>query len=284
MPETLAEELERIQRTRNQAWRALAVRAERAQAELNRAACESIARSNPASGASALEIGGGVAIFAGTGSPLTQALCMGLDRPLTEAELDAIEAHLGRGGGAVQYELCAMAAPELFAALGKRGYVIREFQFVWQRPLDGAIDPQVPAGIEVRRMGHGEAAACQRVLMAGFMETDPESVPDQALEAMPPLQPGDRQLLYGALAGSKLIGAATLYLGDDTATLAGTAVLPRHRGLGAQGALIRARLLEAQRRGCTLAVSSTAPGSKSQRNMERHGFRVAFPKVVLAKD
>ena len=285
MPETLAGELERIQRERNEAWRELAVRIERAQASLNRAACEEKARLDPASGAAALEVGGGVALFVGVGSPLTQALCMGLDRPLAEDELDAIEAHLGRGGGPVQYELCSMAAPELFAALGRRGYVATEFQLVWQRPLGAEpIEARIPAGLEeVRRMRPDEAAACQRVMMAGFMETQPERVSDAALAVMPPLPPGDRQQLWGALRGGQIIGAGMLHADEETATLAGTAVLPGHRGLGAQGALIRARLAEAQRRGCTLAVSSTAPGSQSQRNMERHGFRVAFPKVVLAK-
>ncbi len=284
MTETLAEELESIQRGRNQSWRALAVRAERAQAEVNRSACEDLQRLVPASQAALLEVGGGVAVFAGLGHPLTQALCMGLDRPLTDAELDAVESHLGRGGGAVQYELCAMAAPELFAALAARGYVIKEFQFVWQRPLAGAIEAQLPAHLEVRRLGLHEAAACQRVIMAGFMDVEPEAVPDEALKAMPALQPSERLQLYGALSAGALIGAGFLYLGDETATLAGTSVLPRHRGQGAQGALIRARLAEAGRRGCTLGVSSTAPGSASQRNMERHGFRVAYPKVVLTKD
>lgn len=270
---TLALELEAIQRERNRAWRALAVRIERAQAALNRSACRD---------AAILEVGGGLAIFAGAGSPLTQALCMGLDGPLTEAELDAVEAHLG--GRAVQYELCSMAAPELFTALARRGYAARDFQFVWQRPLDAPIERALPPGLEVRRLSASEAAAGQRVMMAGFMELPPERVPEAALSLMPPPAPGDLQQLYGAFAGGALIGAGMLGLAGDTATLAGTGVVPRHRGLGAQGALIRARLAEAQLRGCTLAVSSTAPGSASQRNMERHGFRVAFPKVVLVKD
>ena len=268
--------LEEAQRTRNQDWRALAVRIERAQAGLNRRACE-------AARGAVLEVRGGLAVFAGLGNPLTQALCMGFEGPLSDAELDSVEAHLGRGAGPVQYELCPMASPELFAALGARGYRVQELQLCWQRPLDSAPVLEIPAGLELRAVTAAEAPSVQRVLMAGFMDVEPEAVTDAQLRTMPALPPGDRLVVYGAFRGAELIGGATLFVEDGVATLAGTAVLPRHRGRGAQGALIRVRLAEAHRRGCTLAATGTAPGSASQRNMERHGFRVAYPKVVLVK-
>ena len=45
----------------------------------------------------------------------------------------------------------------------------------------------------------------------------------------------------------------------------------------------RERLHEAGRAGCEYAVVSTNPGSGSQRNMERRGFRVAYTKVVMMR-
>ncbi len=36
--------------------------------------------------------------------------------------------------------------------------------------------------------------------------------------------------------------------------------------------------------GCEYAVVSTQPGSGSQRNMERRGFRVAYTKVVMTRE
>ena len=36
--------------------------------------------------------------------------------------------------------------------------------------------------------------------------------------------------------------------------------------------------------GCDIACSSTLPGTASRRNMERHGFSVTYPKLVLLKD
>jgi hypothetical protein len=33
-----------------------------------------------------------------------------------------------------------------------------------------------------------------------------------------------------------------------------------------------------------VACSNTQPGTSSRRNMERHGFSVAYPKVVMRAD
>lgn len=48
--------------------------------------------------------------------------------------------------------------------------------------------------------------------------------------------------------------------------------------------MIACRLQEASRAGCEYAVVSTQPGGGSQRHMERRGFRVAYTKVVMARE
>jgi GNAT superfamily N-acetyltransferase len=75
---------------------------------------------------------------------------------------------------------------------------------------------------------------------------------------------------------------AALYLDDQsgTAVLAADGTRPAFRGRGCQTALIAARLAEAARRGYPLAVVEAAPGSTSQRDLERVGFRLAYTKVI----
>ena len=51
------------------------------------------------------------------------------------------------------------------------------------------------------------------------------------------------------------------------------------RKQGAQLALLESRLLHAAERGCDLAMICAAPGSASQRNAERHGFRIAYTRT-----
>jgi hypothetical protein len=63
------------------------------------------------------------------------------------------------------------------------------------------------------------------------------------------------------------------------ALLAGASTVPSGRGLGAHGLLLSARLQEARRRGCDAAMMVTTPGSTSQRNAERRGFRVAYTRT-----
>jgi len=68
------------------------------------------------------------------------------------------------------------------------------------------------------------------------------------------------------------------------AILSGAGVLPRFRGLGVQRALIAARLRYAKEKGADVAASSTLPNSVSQKNLERFGFRILYPKVVLVRE
>ena len=44
------------------------------------------------------------------------------------------------------------------------------------------------------------------------------------------------------------------------------------------------RLAMARDAGCDLAATNTLPGTASQRNAERAGFRVAYTKAVVAKN
>ncbi len=77
------------------------------------------------------------------------------------------------------------------------------------------------------------------------------------------------------------VGAATLAICDGVASLFGASTRVPHRNRGVQHALIAARLAAAVDAGCDLAVVHTEPGSDSQRNVERLGFRLAYTKVTM---
>ena len=68
------------------------------------------------------------------------------------------------------------------------------------------------------------------------------------------------------------------------AQLAGAATLPAFRRRGVQRALLAARLAAARRAGCDLAVVTTQPGTQSQVNAERQGFRLLYARAILVKD
>ncbi|WP_338865777.1 GNAT family N-acetyltransferase [Myxococcus stipitatus] len=250
---------------------ALARRIERAQAEQNRAA-------TPANGI--LEIAGGLALFNGPGSPLTQAIALGFDGPIDATTLDRVEAHLGQGGSPVPIELTPFADPSLAQELARRGYRVAEFQQVFARALPGAPRPSHTA--DVRPIQPDEAELFARTVGQGFMGREELTDDEASLMMSATTIPGTTCFL--ARVGREPAGGGTVAVHDSIATLSGTGVRERFRGQGLQQALIATRLEWALSQGCTLAASSTHPGTPSQRNMERLGFFVAYPKLVMVRD
>jgi GNAT superfamily N-acetyltransferase len=245
---------------------ALARRLERAQALQND-------RFTQAAGGKSLPVGGGYAHFRGPAHPLNQAL--GLVDPVSEAELEAVEAFLGTP---TVLELSPGADQSLWALLARRGYRLQMFQQLWVRELSGLRSPDPE--VEIHPVRPEEARAFNQVVAAGFSERDDwrEVTPffEVALDVSDAW--GFLASVDGEAAGGGMLGVV-----DGVALLSGDVVLPRYRGRDIQKALIRARLAFAQERGCDLACASTLPGTPSQRHYEGTGFRAAYPKVELTR-
>ena len=73
--------------------------------------------------------------------------------------------------------------------------------------------------------------------------------------------------------------AGALALCDGVAHLAGASTMPDGRKRGAQLALLGHRLRYAAAHGCDVALMAALPGSSSQRNAERNGFRIAYTRI-----
>ncbi|WP_243287523.1 GNAT family N-acetyltransferase [Geothrix terrae] len=244
----------------------LARRLERAQALQNE-------RFNQAAGGRSLPVGSGFAHLRGEAHPLNQAL--GLIDPISERELEAVEAFLGVP---TVLELSPGADPSLWSLLARRGYRLHAFQQLWVRSLE---DPSA-VGSEglVRPARPDEAGIFNRVVAAGFLERDDwhDLAPPFEVSLEVPDAWGFLAFQGGELAGGGMLGVV-----EGVALLSGDAVLPRFRGRGLQKALIGTRLALARACGCNLACASTAPGTASQRSYEACGFRAAYPKVEMAR-
>lgn len=282
-PQGLARDVDAAQSILDTPAAAEARQLELALAAVNRDAVEAMARAQGRPGPVVIDVGGGLAAYAGPGHPLTQGLSMGLRGPVTAAELDRMEAHLRQGGEAgCQLEVNPFVDPSLTSLLAARGYRVHEWQLVWTRhvPAEPLADP-MPPGITVRLARPDETALFLRVVMAGFLES--EEVPEDVVAAMMPSGDEPRQERYLAFAGETAIGGGSLSWAGEVAFIGGSGVRPAFRRRGAQGALIRVRLDRARALGLRLACSSTLPGTASRRNMERHGFHVAYPKLVMLR-
>jgi GNAT superfamily N-acetyltransferase len=86
-------------------------------------------------------------------------------------------------------------------------------------------------------------------------------------------------VLFLAEIDGRPIAAGALCTHRGVALLAGASTIPEARKQGAQNALLERRLHYAEDSGCDLAMICAEPGSSSQRNAERHGFRIAYTRI-----
>jgi GNAT superfamily N-acetyltransferase len=259
---------------------ALARELELAQTTQNREYAEALRAMKPETGAGVLEVAGGFGIYAGPGSPMTQALSLGLFGPVVDADFERLEAFLGRGGP-FQVEVAAIAHPSVEAVLRARGYSQVEEQRVLYRDLAEPLLPPPPGDARVRLLERGEEASWSRAIGQAFFGQ--EEVPQEMADLMLPTLRCPSNAFYGAFIGEELVGGGTLGRVGRVAVLSGTGVRAGFRAHGAQRAIIHARLEDARRSGLRVAVSATQPDTGSQRNLERAGFRVAYPKFVYVR-
>jgi hypothetical protein len=250
---------------------ALARRLEAAEA-LNARFCTA----SPA-GAAFLDTAGGCAIFVGADSPLTQAVGLGLSGPVSEDEVDALEAFFRSRLAKISIDFCPLADPGLLDILSRRGYRATEFNNVLVRRIGGAPIVLAP---RVRRALAGEADLWSHTVGRGFFDqgdlTTAEMDVGRAIFAM------QGAMCYLAVADTgETAGGGALAVRDGLATLFADSTIAAFRRQGFHRELIAARLNEAIAQGCDTATASTMPGSTSQRNFERLGFEVAYTKVTL---
>lgn len=167
--------------------------------------------------------------------------------------------------------------PPILAALFDLGFAAQRHSSTLYA-VPHSLQAESAAGVTVSELSAGEATeSFNSVLNAGYGFTDPNQ---RRLLCCENEVAGLRRYL-GWVDGSPA-AAAALSVDDDIAYLAGAATIPAARGRGAQTALIRRRLNDAAI-SCQLVTVTTAVGSRSQRNLEQSGFRLAQIKTVWAR-
>jgi len=234
----------------------------------------------------ALPLAGGVAAFAEPGAPFNKVVGLGFAGVPTAADLEAVERAYAERGSPTPVELSTLADPQITELLGARGYRAVAFEDVLGRELGDTLDA-VPAGIEVRPARAEELDAWVDVVVEGFAHPDGEGVPSPEEFPRDVVERAERDFAeagvtpYVAMVDGEIAGGASMRVTDGVAQLTGAATAPRHRRRGVQGALLVARLRDAVRAGADIAVVTTAPGSLSQRNVQRRGFHLLYTRAVF---
>ena len=258
---------------------ALSRRLERAEACSNARFIECRARLDPALGAEWIEVGGAYALYDGPRSPCTQTFGLGLWQMPASQDFEKLESFFTARGAPVLHEVSPMADAELLPALVERGYRPMELSSVMFLPLLTRDQTQAEGtdAIPVTITTPGEAGLWARTATEGWR--DFAEIADLMFDLMRVFaSKTDAHTFLVELAGQP-IAAGALSIHDGVALLAGASTIPEWRGRGVQRALLKARLDFAAKADCDLAMMGAAPGSRSQRNAERNGFRMAYTRI-----
>ena len=267
---------------------ALARRLERAEGSSNAAFVESRALHQSEIGAVWRDVSGTMAMFDGVGSPLTQTFCLGLFAPCDATALDEMETFFAERGADTFHEVCPLSDTNALTLLPERGYrPIEQSSVLWQA-LPAATDSARNASVQHASEFGATAPVVRRIEADEVMTWADYSARGWGATA----ELADFMRNFGAVTGSTrgtscfvaeidgaVIGTAALNMHDGVALLAGASTLPEFRGRGAQSVLLRARLSYAHAAGCDVAMMAALPGSTSQTNAERQGFRIAYTRT-----
>jgi GNAT superfamily N-acetyltransferase len=244
---------------------------------------EAVAKHLPQRRAAMIEVGGGAAPFVGKGLSLSRAVGLGMSGPVTDEDLDALEALYQQHESDADIGVCPYADQTLFDGLGRRGFRLLQLDTLLAlRIAPGTRFPPPAEGVTVRVAAPDEGPTWVRASIQGFSGSDSE-VPEGMAETFEAAFHVLTSSFFFAAAAGVLAGTAGVDLHAGTASLFGASTFPGSRGRGVQAALVHARLAAAEAAGCDLAFTRTSPGSPSQRNLERLGFRPVYSRARLVK-
>ncbi|HEX6464683.1 MAG TPA: GNAT family N-acetyltransferase, partial [Vicinamibacterales bacterium] len=200
-------------------------------------------------------------------------------------------------GGEIRVELATLADPSTATLLSRRGYVLIGHENVLGlaltadrvREFDAAVAST--REIAVSRVSAEDLPAWRDTVIEGFAHPD-------AFDGPPATESFDREtlrrvfedsttppamVLYLARWNGEIAGGGSARIAHGLAQMSGASTLPAHRRRGVHSTLLRARLSDAARAGCDLAITCTEPGSKSQQNMQCAGFELLYSRAVLIR-
>ena len=207
---------------------------------------------------------------------------LGLDGPVGEAAFEQCEAFYRRHDIQPAFSLCPLADPTLLEHLNRRGYQIEMFMHVWYRPL-AAMRPfrrrrpassSAPSSRRKRICGRSSRSGAGWTAMRRSRTTMSSSHPTRSWRtrvvgwrgttASRPARPRWQSTTAWRACSARARVCRIATSGCSTRSLQPGWPRPRKR--------------------CDLAVVHTEPGSDSQRNVERLGFRLAYTKVTMRSE
>jgi hypothetical protein len=234
----------------------------------------------PDSGVEWKEVAGTYAMFDGVESPLTQTFGLGLFEKLSLKAIEELEKFYNRFSAPIFHEISPMSDPTHMEILYKCGYQPVELTSILYKPLskDDSSYQLINPEITTRDMQKGEENIWAATSAKGWSAEAP-GLSEFIYEFAQIATQSRGVLSFFAHLNGKPISTGMLYMDNGIALITGDSTIAEGRNCGAQTALIDARLNRAADHGCTFAMMAASPGSQSQKNAEKNGFRLAYTRT-----
>ena len=231
-------------------------------------------------GMTGLRVGGGVVRVVAndpTGGFWNRSIGLGVTEPITGAALDeAIAFCVEHGAPLMVFQIAPGAQPVGFEeVLAERGIQASASWVKFMGPPPEI--PRVETDLRIGPLDKSDEAQLQHageVMVASFGM--PPGMTSWCVDQL-------RRPDWGAFAawdGDRIVSASLLYVRDGTGHLVGAGTLPEDRGRGAQSALMKVRVDEAVRRGCTWVGTETGAETPESPNPSLHNMRrLGFTEV-----
>ena len=231
----------------------------------------------PESGAEWIEHAGTYAVFDGLDSPITQTFGLGIFEDLSPNALDVIERFFLDREAPVFHEVSPFAGIDALELLCSRKYHPLELSSVLYRTVE-LPTAEHHSRMSVRVISSDEAQLWADISAKGWAQEHPELLPF-LLQLGAISSARKHSVCFLAELDGKPGAAGVLCLHEGVALFGGSATVPESRRYGLQTALLYERMRYAFEHGCDLAMIVAHPGSESQRNAERKGFRIAYTRT-----
>ncbi len=224
---------------------------------------------------------GAIAIYDELNSPLNQTFGMGLSNSHNEKTLAQMEQFFEKKNVPCFHEISPYAGPRFLEMLCKRNYYPVELSNVFYKRLDsiGNEDMERIPEIEIVLANTPELMTRWTSINSKAWSNDYPEI-SEFMKIVGKVNEANKntECFFATYKGIPA-SAGALTIENGVAILNGAATLPEMRGLKIQSALIQARLKFAAQKNCAYSVVVVEVGSKSQRNVERNGFSLAYTRT-----
>lgn len=216
---------------------------------------------------------GALFAFAGAESPLSEACGVGLERPFSAGDVEAMTEFYRARGAVPRVSLGAVQDRALGALLARAGYVPvdqRNLLVVQLASLEAWRDDRITVATDPREWGNASAL--------GF--TDDERSLDAVRTTGTMIAAGGATALEARKDGEIVATAAYSLEPSGVLGLFAASTLAAHRRRGWQRAMIRDRIARGREAGMHFARVEATPFSDSERNFRALGFVPLYTRVL----